>query len=162
MNAERYSTVRESNAAYRFHSKGPKGKIELRVYFQKADLGEAPRLYNLAFGTWNADLQTIDDAVELRNGDMDKILATVVYSAFDFLTRNPSVYIFAQGSTAARTRKYQMGIARFLGDVPSGFEILGLVKDRAPESGNASQNWEKFRIGTKYMAFLLYKSNQQT
>jgi len=155
MRAETYFTDYESNTVYKFYSQGSKGRIEFRVIFQEADNQDNLRLYNLAFGTWDEDLFRINDSIELRNGDMDKILATVVYSAFDFLRKNPDAYIFAQGSTPARTRKYQMGITKFLSDVPSDFEILGLVADNIAESESLSHSWEEFQAGTKYLAFLL-------
>jgi hypothetical protein len=62
---------------YSFYSKGPKRLIEKAAIYTKMQEG----LYNLAFGDWNADIQSLDDSVRTNNGDRDKVLATVAFTA---------------------------------------------------------------------------------
>ena len=45
-----------------------------------------------------------------NNGDAEKILATVVAAVYAFYDQYPTVWILLTGSTASRTRLYQMAI----------------------------------------------------
>lgn len=87
----------------------------------------------------------INDSVKSNNGDRQKILTTVAQTVFKFMEDKPNVTIIAQGSTPARTRLYQMGIASFWDEINEHFEIDGLVDDR----------WEYFEKKRNYTAFLL-------
>ena len=151
-----YPVDYKSDTEYIFFSTGPIGKIELRIIFQRDESETEVSLYNLAFGAWDSVLGDIDDTVQLRNGDMDKILATVAQTALNFMENNPEVYIFAQGSTPARTRKYQMGISKFFKEATSTWTIMGLATDEISGEGAFGGRWEKFQSGTKYAAFLLF------
>ena len=106
MNFPKYPVVAtpEQNM-YKFDSEGPRGRIRKVILYQKI----SDDLFNLGFGDWNEELQKMDDSVRSNNGDRDKVLATVAYTALDFTDRFPSVQIFVEGSTAARTRLYQIG-----------------------------------------------------
>jgi hypothetical protein len=72
MKIEKYPSNQISSNAYQFFSEGTRGRYEIRVDFSY--LGQS--LYNLGFGVWNSDKEEIDDSIEIRNGDMDRILAT--------------------------------------------------------------------------------------
>jgi hypothetical protein len=37
--------------------------------------------FNLSFGDWNEELQKLDDSTRSNNGDRDKVLTTVAYTA---------------------------------------------------------------------------------
>jgi len=92
---------------YRFFSEGPRGRISKGVIYSLIE----GNLFNLGFGNWNEKLQELDDTSRSNNGDRDKVLATVAFTALDFTSKFPDARIFAVGSTSARTRLYQMGIA---------------------------------------------------
>jgi hypothetical protein len=126
---------------YEFHSEGPVGKIKKVIVYEP--IGK--NIYNLGFGDWNEERQQTDDSSRSNNGDRDKVLATVALTAVDFTDRFPEAEIFVEGSTPARTRLYQMGIANNLLEINERFEVKGfLVKD-----------WEIFRPGVNYRAFLI-------
>ena len=57
-------------------------------------------------------------------------------------TQKPQFFI--QGSTAARTRRYQMGINKYWEQISPIFEIFGQKDD----------TWELFRTGENYNVFL--------
>ena len=42
---------------------------------------------------------------------------------------NPSVWVYATGSTEARVRLYRMGINKYYDKVSEDFEIYGLIED---------------------------------
>jgi hypothetical protein len=60
-----------------------------------------------------------------------------------------NAWIYATGSTKARTRLYRMGISKFLKEVTTDFEILGEVSD----------DWEEFKIGIEYDGFLVRRKS---
>lgn len=87
----------------------------------------------------------IDDTVISNNGDSEKVLATVVATVYAFTDKYPGAWIYATGSTKARTRLYRMGISKFLEEVTIDFEIIGELSDE----------WDEFKLGTEYKGFLV-------
>jgi len=107
---------------FEFISEGQKGLIHKIVQYQPTNL---KNVYNLAFGDKDHTTGEIDDTIISNNGDSEKVLATVVASVYAFTDKYPEAWIYATGSTKARTRLYQMGIAKFFTEVEDDFEILG-------------------------------------
>lgn len=130
----------------KFYSSGKNGNFELRMLItrEKGSLGFKD--LNLGFGVWNEETRDIDDGIETKNGDMQQILATVANRALEFLSRYPEAEIFAKGSTASRTRLYQMEIAKIINEVPDGLRIEGLI---------SKIGFVDFRKGINFDAFLL-------
>lgn len=143
MHLERYAFTVE-NDRYEFFSQGPKGGVKKAVFYQKMQKTKAS-LYVLSFGDWNERFNRIDDRAVTNNGDRQKILATVAATVVHFTIEKPEACIFAVGSTLARTRLYQMGIAANLTLIRSLFEVEGLYRN----------TWESFQHGHNYSAFLL-------
>jgi hypothetical protein len=119
---------------------GPKGPIRKAVMYTMLEVGR----FNLAFGDWNEEYRILDDSVRTNNGDRDKVLATVAFTALDFTNQFPNTLIHIKGSTSARTRLYQMGIGNNLPEISKNFEILGFYL----------QKWEPFIPRRNYDAFL--------
>jgi hypothetical protein len=72
-------------------------------------------VYNLAFGDWNDSIDDYEDSIESKNGDIQKVLATVANTVFEFWEEYPNAFVFFRGSQsfgekARRTRLYQMKI----------------------------------------------------
>jgi hypothetical protein len=113
MNLEQYEYVAgKSNLDFEFYSDGPNGKIKKIARFSKIISGIRP-VYNLVFGDWNEKTNRIDDFVVTNNLDAEKILATVAMLVVRFTDNYPNTIIYAEGSTSARTRRYQMGINKY-------------------------------------------------
>ena len=127
---------------FEFVSEGSKGLIHKLVKYQPTNL---KGLYNLAFGDKNLETGEIDDMVISNNGDSEKVLATVVSTVYAFTDKYPDVWIYATGSTKARTRLYRMGISKFLNEIIEDFEILGELND----------DWETFKVDIEYEGFLV-------
>lgn len=127
---------------FEFVSEGDRGIIEKIVKFQPTNL---KGVYNLAFGDRNIETGDIDDKVISNNGDSEKVLATVVATIYAFTDKYPESWIYATGSTKARTRLYRMGISKFLEEVVSDFEVLGELQD----------GWEEFKPDIEYEGFLV-------
>lgn len=148
MNYAQYPLAAEKTLmVFEFLSEGPKGKIRKIIKFEKTS---KDKVYNLGFGDLNETTGEVDDKVVTDNGDMEKVLATVVGAVYAFTDKYPKYWVYAVGSTAARTRRYQMGISRFLTDVKRDFEVYGL-KEGA---------WEPFRVGVNYEGFLAKRKKQ--
>lgn len=159
MNLEYYELEQIDEFAYRFSSTGPKGKFEMRVSFTAT----GKNTYNLGFGVIDPDDEWLDDLIELRNGDTQKILATVANCALIFLDQHPASRIHAAGSTPSRTRLYQMGINRVLPELTDEYGIAGLILERGPlgeVQGSYPQwkgEWCELRTAISYDAFLIFK-----
>ena len=102
--------------------------------------------YNLAFGDLDVKTREINDGVITNNGDATKVLATVVSTVYAFTGKYPEAYIFATGSSEARTRLYRMGITNNLEELKNDFYVYGLRND---------ETFEPFIIGEDYLGFLI-------
>lgn len=125
---------------FEFVSEGKKGLIHKIVKYQPTNL---KGLYNLAFGDKDPKTGGIDDKVISNNGDSEKVLATVVATVYAFTDKYPDIWVYATGSTKARTRLYRMGISKFLEEVMEDFEILGEL----------NEDWEAFKTDVEYEGF---------
>ena len=142
MKVEKYQLKSESSlTVFEFISEGPKGFIRKRIEFQRTN---DPRLFNLAFGDKNLSTGEIDDQVISNNADSEKVLATVVGAVYAFLDRHPDTFVYAKGSTKARTRLYRMGISRYIEEIRKDFYFYGQI----------GEDFFPFQIGLQYDGFL--------
>jgi hypothetical protein len=126
---------------YRFKSVGRNGIISKVVKFTEIQ----DNIFNLGFGDFNEKLQSTDDKKVSDNGDMVKVLATVVSITELFLNENPDVWIYIEGSTPTRTRLYQIAINKFLEYFVLKFEIFGSINGI----------YESFQKDVQYESFLI-------
>jgi hypothetical protein len=149
MNREIYNyTFNKEDATFQFDSVGPKGTIRKFVGYTLYDkLDDGTIILNLAFGDLEDDNYNFNDTVISNNSDRDKVLATVARTIIDVMNLYDNIGITATGSTASRTRLYQMGINANKESIDEFFEIKGLT-----DSG-----WEPFRKGVNYAGLLATK-----
>jgi hypothetical protein len=148
MKLDRYELKSDDQlTTFGFLSEGPKGKIEKLIQFS---LVNQNGLYNLAFGDRDPFTGDIDDRVITDNGDSEKVLATVVAAVYAFCDRFPQSWVYATGSTGARTRLYRMGINKFYDIVEVDFEIFGQTQSE----------WERYEKGKDYQAFVIQRKKQ--
>ena len=115
MKLPRYELKAEKSLmVFEFISEGTKGQIPKLIKYSVTNLKDT---YNLAFGDKNPETGEIDDNVVSNNGDSEKVLATVVATVYAFSDKYPDSWIFATGSTKARTRLYRMGITRYIDEI---------------------------------------------
>lgn len=131
---------------YEFYSEGPKGRIKKVVMFDK--MQDEPIVYNLAFGDEDVETGIVSDVTNTNNKDRDKVLATVANTINDFCDRYGNHYIYAKGSTPARTRLYQIGISDLLNEISVGFEVFG-SKDGVIYKFEKNVNYEAFLVKRK-------------
>ena len=73
----------------------------------------------------------------------DVVLATVAQTLLTFFDRHPGTRVIFFGSTPARTRLYQIGIAQELDKVRNRFEVKGIVNN-AIEPFQRNKNYDAF------------------
>ena len=141
MHLEHYQyRTNEQNIDYEFESVGPIRKILKIARFTK--IGEY--LYNFGFGDLDPTTGNISDTVVSNNSDGDKVLATVANIIVNFFEIYPHADVFIKGTSDARTRRYQMGISKYFGEISRSLEILGYFEG----------NWVPFEKGINYQAFV--------
>ena len=132
----------KSLMVFEFISQGPKGQIPKLVKYSETNLKD---LYNLAFGDKDLKTGDINDRIISNNGDSDMVLSTVVSTVYAFTDKYPESWVFATGSTKARTRLYRMGITKYILEIKKDFQVFGLLDNE----------WEKFEKEVEYEAFLV-------
>jgi hypothetical protein len=132
----------ENLITFEFISTGTNGKITKIIQFSKTNIED---VYNLAFGDKDVLTGKIDDTVVSNNGDSDKVLATITDAVLAFTDKYPNAFVYATGSTKARTRLYRMGISKFINEIKKDFEVYG----------ETEHEWQEFKRNNDYAGFLL-------
>lgn len=135
MKLPKYHLKAESKfTRFEFISEGTKGAVRKLIEFQTTS---EPEFYNLAFGDKDPLTGDLNDLAVTNNGDTEKVLATVIAALYVFFDNYPTSYVYATGSTKARTRLYRMGITKFFQEMQNDFYLYGQVGDDFPifESG---------------------------
>lgn len=81
---------------------------------------------------------------------MDTVLETVANIALIYSDKFPERKIYFEGSNAVRSRKYQMGVNKFLEPLLKNFSIDSLIIDK----DRTIILREPFKIGTNYSALI--------
>lgn len=143
MNLPKYQLRAENSLIlFEFTSEGINGRIPKLVKFSETHIQD---VYNLGFGDKNSETGDIDDLAVSNNGDTEKILATVVSAVYAFTDKYPHTWIYATGSTPARTRMYRIGITKHMNEASKYFEIYGMLNNE----------WLVFDKGIEFDAFLI-------
>ena len=146
MDIERYQIENNVNSVYfEFISIGSKGSIVKVIKYTK--INDDPLVYNLGFGDKNLTYETIDDKAVTNNGDTDKVLATVAFTIYAFYKEYPNGNVYLSGSTASRTRLYQININKFYAYISRDFIIYGELE----------QGFERFNKEVNYQGFFIIK-----
>jgi hypothetical protein len=137
--------VAASLREFEFYSEGPKGIVKKQVIFEP--FGDIPSIFNFGFGDID-HIGKINDLVVTDNRDGQKVLVTVANTLYRFFEMNPGCFVYAEGSTKARTRLYRMELSRHLPEIEKDFQILGYINNA----------WEPFKQNRDYKAFLVKKT----
>jgi hypothetical protein len=143
MKLPKYELVAENTLmVYEFMSEGKKGQIPKLIKFSETSL---KGFYNLAFGDKDPETGYINDKAVSNNGDSEQVLATIVSAVYAFTDINPDVWVYATGSTKARTRLYRMGITKYMNEAAQDFHVFGQLEGE----------WKPFAKGVDYSAFVV-------
>ena len=136
-----YQTQSVDDNIYTFTSVGKKGIILKVVIFSEI----RNNVYNLGFGDYNFKNDSIDDKVKSKNGDMEKILATVISVIGNFFSKKPNSTIYLTGSNPLRNRLYQLAILKYYEEFSTFYEILGTLEE-ITEPFQKNKNYESFLV----------------
>ena len=141
MNQPFYEFAIQDNAQiFDFESIG-KQIIKKKILYQNTS---RKSFYNLALVDVLED-GSFDDMVESRNGDMEKILATVANTLPFFFEQFPDAIVLFSGSDERRTRLYQIIINKEVDNLAHTFSFLGIN----------GLNFEQFRKNKTYDGFAI-------
>lgn len=102
MSGAPYPIRKEENLVFTFTSTGPKGRIEKLVRYDPID----EETFNLGFGDRIDGSFDFNDNVVTDNGDIRKVLVTVIATLEIFFETYPKKWVHIQGSDETRTRMY--------------------------------------------------------
>ena len=126
---------------YIFESIGKNGSIYKVIIFTEVQRG----VFNFGFGDYDPKTYRIDDKNVSDNGDMTKVLATVIGVMFNFLSENPFVSILIKGSTPLRTQLYHRIISRYYNELNDSYDFFGFIEN-IPERFQKNKPYESFLI----------------
>jgi hypothetical protein len=143
MNQEGYSFVNNAHTTiYTFVSVGEKGTFSKVVIFQSL----YQNLYNLILADYDIVTNNFDDKNITNNGDIVKILATVIKIIQDFTAQNPDAFVYIEGNTPLKQRLYNRIVTRNLPEIQAHYTVSGVLPNG---------NKEPFLPDTPYIAFIL-------
>ena len=123
MGQQPYSYNKNLETRYTFTSRG-KRNIKKVVEFSPTSFDN---LYNMGFGDLLHD-GSIDDTSNSNNGDIVKVLATVIHILKEFTNVHPHIKVVFTGTTKERTLLYRRILKSNLSDFSKKFIISGLIK----------------------------------
>ena len=110
------------NTRFHFQSIGKRGVFEKVIFFTPVTFDT----FNLSLVDFDSATGNYDDLSVTDNGDMPEVLVTVISTIHQFLSSNSDKKVYFEGSTPARTRLYQIAIAKIYDPEHSGLLISGL------------------------------------
>lgn len=119
-----YKYEKKNQVSYSFVSKGRHGAIIKMVQFTPTSI---KGVFNLAFGDLLPD-GNIDDKSNSNNGDMIKVLGTVIEIVKDFTNENAHLNIVFSGSTAERTKLYHRILKNYCQSFEKDFILSAFVE----------------------------------
>ncbi|MFK7935897.1 MAG: hypothetical protein AB8G22_20455 [Saprospiraceae bacterium] len=144
MNLPTYDISQIEELTFSFISTGVNGKIKKIIKYSRLN----EQLFNLAFGDQIKDSAFIDDNANSNNGDLRKVLATVISTIPIFFEKHPRCAIYLQGSDNRRTRTYQ----RIIKNYRKEFGYLYLFY------GGTNAVFEQFDEEKDYSYFVIFKN----
>lgn len=146
MSEEQYAYLTNPNGlTFEFVSIGPNGHIKKAVRYTAKQSSNF--IFNLGFGDLNEKTDELDDFKISNNGDREKVLATVAATVLEFTERFPHAFVYAKGSSPARTRLYQIAIMQNLKFIEEKLYVYGLKEN----------TWHKFESDVNYEAFMVLR-----
>ena len=119
-----YPYTREFAYQYTFVSHG-KERIEKAVIFS---LTPTANLYNVGFGDVKAN-GLIDDRIRTNNGDLIRVLGTVIQIIKTFLEEHPFATVFFVGSSPSRTALYHRILRTYYQTFSNEFIISASIQN---------------------------------
>lgn len=146
MNSPFYDEIKTAKdfSTFRFRSVGKREIVKI-VVFQETDVED---IYNLALGDW-VDNKGFSDSEVSDNGDIRKVLTTVVNIVQVYTKRFPERAVFIKGNTDLRTKAYQRIIRMYYEVFKSDFDMWGYNEVYEKQEFNDKNDYAAFLIKRK-------------
>lgn len=132
MSIKGYSIERAGNdPVFVFESINPRTNIRILkivTYTPVTKGGES--YFNLGFGDFNEKTGRPDDKIISDNGDMRRVLATVVSTLDIFFTEFPEAIVHITGSDGIRNNYYQKLVRDYSDKILTRYAVQGFKNDR--------------------------------
>lgn len=145
-----YAYKKEFLTRYTFLSYGRRS-IERIVEFTPLSV---KNLYNLGFGNLLPGGK-VDDEVRSNNGDIIRVLSTVIHIIKDFTEERPEAKVIFTGSTTLRTALYQRILKTYFSSFSEGYIITALKEI----SGKPIETPFDPDSKEQYLAFFIKRKN---
>lgn len=119
-----YKYEKQNQVSYSFVSKGRRGVITKIVQFTPTSING---IFNLAYGDLLPE-GDIDDKANSNNGDMIKVLGTVIEIVKEFTSTKGNIKIVFAGSTAVRTKLYYRILKNYRQMFEKDFILSAFIK----------------------------------
>jgi hypothetical protein len=87
-------------------------------------------IVNIGFGDLMPD-GSIDDKANSNNGDIVKVLATIVEILKHFTIQHPQAVIYFRGNTVERTKLYTRVLKTYYSVFSKEFKMIGIIGTRS-------------------------------
>jgi len=165
-------SIENSIVQYLFESAGNK-KIIKAVQYSAFETQSGATIYNLGFGDYNSEVQSISDKENSNNGDMWNVFNTVLSTVPKFFNDNPGFPIYVQGSDSSdlfveeckkscskkcsetcknknrRIRTYTYFVDKYFKELSKNYIFFGLDEEES--------EFVEYLPKNKYIAVLVYK-----
>jgi hypothetical protein len=148
MKEDTYPFDQKQSSRYTFTSIGKKAILKEVVFTHTG----VRNIVNMGFGDVLPD-GSIDDKANSNNGDIVRVLATIVQILIDFARKFPDLEIFFTGSTLERTRLYTRILKTYYALLSKDFIIHGIVK----EGKHLSELQFEPKADVNFVGFLIRK-----
>jgi len=148
MKNDAYPYDQKQASRYTFTSIGKKVILKEVVFTHTG----VRNIVNMGFGDVLPD-GSIDDTVNSNNGDIVRVLATIVQILIDFTMKFPDLKVFFAGSTLERTRLYARILKTYYSIFDRDFIINGIIK----EGEQLSELPFEPKADVKFVGFLIRK-----
>jgi len=140
---EDIKTVR-NYSAFRFTSAGKREIVKVVEFQETLEEG----IYNLAMGDLIGK-QVFSDTVVSNNGDIKKVLTTVVNIVQIYTSKYPERSVFIKGNDATKNDVYQRIIRMYYVVFNLEFDIWGYLSNNVKERFNPQNNYVAFIVKRK-------------
>ena len=148
MKGDTYPYDQKQASRYTFTSIGKKVILKEVVFTHTG----VRNIVNMGFGDVLPD-GSIDDKANSNNGDIVRVLATIIQILIDFTMKFPDAEIFFAGSTLERTRLYTRILKTYYTLFSKDFIINGIIK----EGDRLSELPFEPKADVKFVGFLIRK-----
>jgi hypothetical protein len=169
--------IKEDEIQYLFMSEGEKRIIKIIQYSYVLDM-HGKRVFNLGFGNYDIENDSVIDDVNTNNGDVYKVFNTVLGTVPRFFEVNKDAAIMVAGSDngAEFTEKCRLSCKKKCGDICKNINrrmniyrgyvdknFKELNKEYVFHGGDFDINnqsvTEEYRVGERYSTVFLMKKN---